>query len=125
MALEKTIYVGTFIHCATLTGLDIVVNGTIGVDEYGKIAFIHRDEEGRQVLSENGWDHAKIVKTKEHGFFFPGFIGVPTQRDDVHLALTSCRYAHTRVTVSQCRCLRQVDVVRLAKYVHIPTRVIF
>lgn len=77
MALEKMIYEGTFIHCASLTELDIVENGIIGVDEHGKIAFIRRnsDESGRP--KAEGWEAAKTVKIQDHRFFFPGFIGKP------------------------------------------------
>ena len=124
MALEKTIYIGTFIHCATLTELDVAVDAIIGVDEYGKIAFFHRDTEGRQVTTEDGWDHAKVVKTKDHGFLFPGFIGALAQRNVcMYLIPTDGRYAYTRIAVSQCWRLWQVNVVRLAKHIYIPVRV--
>ncbi|KAK5128296.1 hypothetical protein LTR85_002963 [Meristemomyces frigidus] len=74
MALEKTIYIGPFIHCETLTELDIAVHGMIGVGEDGKIAFVVRDVEGGQLSAPDGWETAKIVQTPDHGFFFPGFI---------------------------------------------------
>lgn len=75
MSLEKTIYVGPFIHCETLTELDIAVNGMIGVDEHGTIAFIRRDMKGKQLPDKPGWEEAKFVRINvRHGFFFPGFI---------------------------------------------------
>ena len=76
MALEKTIYIGTCIHCETLTELDIVPNGMIGVDEQGKIAFVLRSMKGRRIPNGEGWEQAKIVRIQDHGFFFPGFIGL-------------------------------------------------
>ena len=75
MALDKTIYVGPFVHCETLTELDVCPNGMIGVDERGKIAFILRSMKGRRIPSDEGWEQAKIVRIQDHGFFFPGFIG--------------------------------------------------
>lgn len=76
MALDKTIYIGPFIHCESLTELDIVVNGKIGVGEDGKIAFVLRDADSREAPTPDGWEKAKIVKTEDNGFFFPGFIGI-------------------------------------------------
>ena len=74
MAAEKTVYVGTFVHSESLTKLEIAVDGKIGVGEDGKIAFVLRDAASSQV--PEGWEHAKVVKTEDHGFFFPGFIGM-------------------------------------------------
>lgn len=73
MALEKTLYVGAFIHCKTLAELDVCAHGTIGVGADGKIAFVLRDE--KDALPE-GWENAKQIKISDHGFFFPGFIGI-------------------------------------------------
>lgn len=73
--LDKTIYIGTFIHCDSLTELDVVPNGMIGVDEDGKIAFVLRSMKGRRIPENEGWEQAKIVRIQDHGFFFPGFIG--------------------------------------------------
>ncbi|KAH9844811.1 Amidohydrolase family [Teratosphaeria destructans] len=74
MDLEKIIYIGPFIHCKSLSELDICPNGAIGVDEYGKIAFISRDHKDDQLSEEGEWKKAKLIKTPENGFFFPGFI---------------------------------------------------
>lgn len=76
MALEKTLYIGPFIHCETLTELDICPNGMIGVDEKGKIAFIVRSVKGQQIPFNGGWEDAKTVRINGPGFFFPGFIGM-------------------------------------------------
>lgn len=75
MALQKTIYIGTFIQCETLTELDIIPNGMVGVDEHGKIAFVLRSFKGRRYPDGEGWEEAKIIRIQDHGFFFPGFIG--------------------------------------------------
>jgi guanine deaminase len=76
MAGSKTIYRGAFVHCASLNDLDICENGSIGVDESGKIAFILRDVgEGPQHLPDCGWEQAEVIRVKDEGFFFPGFIG--------------------------------------------------
>ncbi|KAK1078558.1 hypothetical protein LTR33_007131 [Friedmanniomyces endolithicus] len=74
MALQKTIYIGPFIHCKSLNDLDICPNGMIGVDEHGKISHISREAKEGQLPALGGWEHAKIVRTERHGFFFPGFI---------------------------------------------------
>jgi guanine deaminase len=74
MALEKTLYMGPFIHCESLTELDVCPHGVIGVGEDGKIAFIRRDMKGRQLPIEEGWEQAKVVRISDYGFFFPGFI---------------------------------------------------
>ncbi|KAK1066813.1 hypothetical protein LTR74_006863 [Friedmanniomyces endolithicus] len=74
MALHKTLYIGPFIHCKTLNDLDICPNGLIGVDEDGKISHVSRDAKEGLLPAQGGWEHAKIVRTEQHGFFFPGFI---------------------------------------------------
>lgn len=72
-SLQKTIYVGAFVHSKTLQELEHCQNGAIGVDEKGVIAFVEQETE--DVLSKPGWESAKIVKIPGSGFFFPGFIG--------------------------------------------------
>ena len=86
MSLEKTIYIGPFVQCDTLTELDVCPNGMIGVDENGRVAFILRSMKGRHMPYGEGWEEAKIVRVQDYGFFFPGFIG--------NLFLTSLCYAH-------------------------------
>ncbi|KAK5132184.1 hypothetical protein LTR08_009307 [Meristemomyces frigidus] len=70
MALEKTVYIGTYIHSESLTKVDVAVDGSIGVGEDGKIAFVLRDT----TEVPEGWRNAKVIRTQDHGFFFPGFI---------------------------------------------------
>lgn len=75
MALEKKIYVGPFIHCISLTELEICLAGAIGVDEDGKIAFVLKNVEDGKLPTREGWEAAKTVKVEGNSFFFPGFIG--------------------------------------------------
>lgn len=74
-SLEKTLFIGPFIHCESLTELDICPNGMIGVDEGGKIAFVVRSIKGQRIPFAEGWEDAKTVRINALGFFFPGFIG--------------------------------------------------
>jgi guanine deaminase len=78
MAVERTIYVGRFIHCKTLTDLDIFT-GNIGVDEHGKIAWVLPYITDGYVDAQPGWEETKTVAIEPEGssFFFPGFIGKP------------------------------------------------
>ena len=77
MALQKTIYLGPFVHCKSLTELDICPIGAIGVDENGTISFMDRDAKVNDyAVTKEGWAKAEIVRIKDAGFFFPGFIGM-------------------------------------------------
>lgn len=69
----KTVYVGPIIQSKSLTELDINLNGSIGVDENGKILFIECDQLAR---SDKEWMEADFVHLGENEFFFPGFIGI-------------------------------------------------
>ncbi|KAF8427761.1 hypothetical protein EV426DRAFT_682828 [Tirmania nivea] len=73
---RKTLYYGTFVHSRTITELDIITRGVIGVDDFGKIAFIHRCIESlEEVFSKfSEWEGVRVVQAPEGGFFFPGFI---------------------------------------------------
>lgn len=123
MALEKTIYIGPFIQCETLTELDVVPNGMIGVNEQGKIAFVLRTVKGRQMPAGEGWEDAKIVRIQDHGFFFPGFIGkcIQEQKSSRRRLTNQCRYAHSRTTVPKCWNFWQINTSGLAKYIYLPT----
>lgn len=75
---KNTIYYGTFIHSLSPSTLDICHQGAIGVDENGKIEFVERDVKSlEEVLSRHPkWAATgRVVKAKDGGFFFPGFIG--------------------------------------------------
>ncbi|KAF2097644.1 guanine deaminase [Rhizodiscina lignyota] len=71
--LERTIYVGPFVHSKTFDELELCEDGAIGVDEKGKITFV--DRHGTGVSNRPGWESAKVVRISGKGFFFPGFIG--------------------------------------------------
>ncbi|KAF2398371.1 guanine deaminase [Trichodelitschia bisporula] len=73
--LERTIYVGSFVHCKTLQELDICDEGAIGVDETGTIAFVERGvKDVAKVQERHGWGVCKVVRIGSTSFFFPGFI---------------------------------------------------
>lgn len=74
-SVGKTIYLGPFAHCVSLTDLEICAEGVIGVDEEGVIRFVEREVGLAQVQEKHvDWKDAKVVRV-EDGFFFPGFIG--------------------------------------------------
>lgn len=82
MTMKHTLYIGPFVHSKSLHDLEICQKGIIGVDELGKIAFIERTgsdgeggEDGEAVAKKHGWDSYNVVRIKDNGFFFPGFIG--------------------------------------------------
>ena len=75
--IKKRVYAGPFVQCRTLTDLDICNEGIIGVDQRGRIEFIERgssDVEG--VTQKHDWRDFDVVRIKDNGFFFPGFIGI-------------------------------------------------
>lgn len=76
-SIPKTIYLGTFIHCVTLSALEIGEKGAIGVNEKGIIEFVERNVSLQNVRERHeGWADAKVVELRGNGFFFPGFIGM-------------------------------------------------
>ena len=80
-SLQRTIYVGTFIHCISLVDLEILENAAIGVEENGIISFVEKDVKesdlAEVVEQRYGWKEVYIVKGDEDStaFFFPGFVG--------------------------------------------------
>ncbi|KAL8879689.1 MAG: hypothetical protein Q9192_008183 [Flavoplaca navasiana] len=97
---KKQIFTGTFIHVPSLsTGISVLENTIVGVDECGVIAFIQRDVEGlydyeedtvsgdekgltvavRGVLVNNGWEglDVEVVESGRDGmgWWGPGFVG--------------------------------------------------
>lgn len=70
MNASRTIYRGTFVHCRSLTDVEVIENGAIGVDEHGKIAFV--DTTTTNV--REGWQGVQEVQSRNNSFFFPGFI---------------------------------------------------
>ncbi|MCJ1439609.1 MAG: hypothetical protein MMC23_000089 [Stictis urceolatum] len=78
LPLQRTVYVGTFIHCTSLTELDVLENTAIGVDEHGIIAFVEGDvkDDLTARVNAHGWKEPVIVRQDPDiiGFWFPGFV---------------------------------------------------
>lgn len=73
---KRTLYVGPFVHSKSLQDLEICEQGIIGVDENGRIAFIERAGNEAAVAAEkHRWNSYDVVRIRDNGFFFPGFIG--------------------------------------------------
>jgi|SRR5690242_12447604 len=76
--IQRTIYLGTFVHSKSLTELDICENGAIGVDESGTIAFVEKELDLEFVQRKHSWQDAVSVRLSGNSFFFPGFIDTHT-----------------------------------------------
>lgn len=80
--ISRTIYTGPFVHCVSLSKLEICEKAAIGVDENGIIAFIEKTTEGGGVADiksrQEGWSDAQVVSIEGVGFYFPGFIDTHT-----------------------------------------------
>lgn len=109
--LKCTVYIGRFIHCLSLTELEICEEGAIGVDEQGKIAFVERDVRGERVedvenvVERFGWGGCEVVRVKGEGFFFPGFIGMRFCLFPAHFVVRYWKMALKRVetaTIVDC-----------------------
>jgi len=82
--LQRTVYLGTFVHSKSLEVLEIRQRTAIFVDENGKILAVEKDvadsEAARGFFSRLGWseEEGKTSIHECHGeeFFFPGFIGI-------------------------------------------------
>lgn len=76
--INKTIYLGSFVHCIALGDLEICENGAIGVDEQGIIQFVEKDTCLETIFQKHAdWKSAKTISVTD-GFFFPGFIDTHT-----------------------------------------------
>lgn len=76
-AIQRTVYVGTFIHSASLTELEVLENAAVSVDGgTGTILEIEKTVTGEMVKLWEGDVRTKIVRAGEGQFFFPGFIGM-------------------------------------------------
>ncbi|KAJ4993974.1 guanine deaminase [Stagonosporopsis vannaccii] len=76
--IQRTIYLGTFVHSRSLTELEICENGAIGVDENGTIAFVEKELDLESVQTKHSWQDAVPVRLSGNSFFFPGFIDTHT-----------------------------------------------
>lgn len=84
--IRKTVYVGTFVHSASLTELEVLEStAAIVDDDTGTILEIVKTVTEKMVGSWAGEVGTKIVRAEEGQFFFPGFIGMgrfPICRDN-------------------------------------------
>lgn len=88
--LQRIIYIGNFIHSATLTTLSFQFNTAIGVDEHGTIAFIEPNITPETSISslakQHNWKEStyNIINTLKRSptqtttFFFPGLLDTHT-----------------------------------------------
>lgn len=68
---------GTFIHSASLTELEILEDAAVSVDdETGMILVVEKKVTERMVELWEGEVGTKVVRAGEGKFFFPGFIGM-------------------------------------------------
>lgn len=75
--MKRTLYLGRFIHCVSLTKLEICEHGIIGVEDNGRIAFVERGVKNYfQVTKKHGWSDYKTTRAAKDQFFFPGFVGM-------------------------------------------------
>lgn len=66
---------GTLIHSLTLTKLEYIESGLLGVDEAGVIRFVEKGVEKGEVggkLGAAGWEGAEVVYLKRGEFLIPG-----------------------------------------------------
>lgn len=84
---SNSIFVGTFIHCKSLTALEELSDTAVLVGREGKILAIERDVDEKDLKGvfekakrNFGWEEEEYVvrQTKVGEFYFPGFIGLPS-----------------------------------------------
>jgi hypothetical protein len=77
--LRRTVYIGTFLSCKSLTDLDVLEDTAVGVNENGVIAFIERGQSGQLEAAAQRleWNDYSVVRQPDTniGFWFPGFVG--------------------------------------------------
>ena len=79
---KPAVYIGTFVHCKTLTEIEILHDAAVFIDEQGKIVAIEKDIEDVDAAlsgaSKLGWDTQDVIVRAcgKEQFFFPGFIGM-------------------------------------------------
>lgn len=75
--IRRTVYVGTFIHCASLGELQVLENAAVTVDdETGKILVVECPVGAEMLEMWAGEPGTRVVKAGEGQFFFPGFVGM-------------------------------------------------
>ncbi|KAI9749869.1 MAG: hypothetical protein M1815_002222 [Lichina confinis] len=69
IAIGKTVFLGTFIHCKSLNELDICEHGAIGVDEQGVIRFVDRSGQHLDALLQAHDTHIHASQYANVGLF--------------------------------------------------------
>lgn len=124
---QKTLFLGSFVHCKSLGELEFLHDSAVCVDEKGIIVAFEKGCDQKKVeetvYPKLGWTAGEVtVRTSQPGqFFFPGFIGL-LSHSSIYLILCqpNSRYPYPRITVSQRRNLRQEHPPRLAEHLHVP-----
>ncbi|CAG8504877.1 4577_t:CDS:2 [Diversispora eburnea] len=72
------IFYGTLIHSLSLTKLSIIPNTLLGIDKFGKIAFVEENIINEQnindILSKWNVNEEKIIRLTKRQFLIPGFV---------------------------------------------------
>ncbi|RHZ75785.1 hypothetical protein Glove_209g148 [Diversispora epigaea] len=72
------IFYGTLIHSLSLTKLSIIPNALLGIDKFGKIAFVEENITNEQnindILSKWNINEEKIIRLTKRQFLIPGFV---------------------------------------------------
>ncbi|CAG8657024.1 2053_t:CDS:2, partial [Acaulospora morrowiae] len=75
------VFHGTLIHSLSLTKLEIILSALLGIDEFGKIAFVEKnltDQNANSILNKWETAGAKIVRLSKRQFLIPGFVDTHT-----------------------------------------------
>ena len=79
---KPAVYLGTFVHCKSLTELEILHDAAVFVSVSGKIVAIEKAVEdvdtALNYATNLGWDTQDVIARAcgREQFFFPGFIGM-------------------------------------------------
>jgi guanine deaminase len=78
---QRSLFLGSFVHCKSLDKLETWHNAAVFVDENGVIVAIEQDMDLQRakdtLIPRMGWVQGEyaVHMAKKGGFFFPGFIG--------------------------------------------------
>lgn len=73
--LPRRAFHGALIHSVSLTELEVLPTGLLGVDEAGVIAFLDKAVPASDVqstLEKHGWEGVELVSLKRGEFLCPG-----------------------------------------------------
>lgn len=79
---QRTLFLGSFVHCKSLGELEFLHDSAVCVDEKGVIVALEKECDQKKVeeaiFPKLGWAVGEVsVRTAQPGqFFFPGFIGL-------------------------------------------------